>query len=590
MAKGVAITYGDVAPEAKENFQPTSSECKYDTLAKLQRYNMQLYNYANPCELYQTLLDGAAIALPDDPTSANIGLWSEQLSNDDGTFTEPITLTLESEGQYSSQGFTFTFDKFNNIYPTKLTIQWLRVTSEGAEDLSDGAVEFNPTSGFFFCPKQVENFNKVIVTFYSLNMPKNRLKVETVDYGYGTVFYGGELRSVKLAQYLDPISSEMKISTCDFTLDSKSDTEYSFQKKQALSVSFNDKLLATVFVKTSRRKARFLWDINAEDYIGIMDSVPFVGGMYKEVAAGIILSDIFAAAKIPYTILSDEISGKLLSGYIPYTTCREALMQVCFACLAVVNTSNSEVVEIKKLDNTVKQSIPLRRVRQGQNFEIGDTVTGVKLTAHTYKPITDTLEVYHAEESGTGNNILVKFSEPLHDLEIMRGSFEVDESGNEKIHVNYAYINAEEGCIVRGQKYEHTQQEKEQLNSAVLASDTENIVPITAATLVSPAIVAEVLDNAYAWLSKNQTINLKIDEAKDILRSTHTVKWGEKKWGQFRWGENVVTEVITEQQAVNLGDLLDVEMEYLGTATKQRLIQQAFNLNGNIIVKEAVLK
>ena len=106
--KGVAIRYGDVAPEAKENFVPTASESEFDTLAQLQQYNLNFPNYANPCELYSVVLDGTAQAFPSVPENANLGLWSEQISNDDGTFTEPIVLTLTSEGNYSSSGFTFT--------------------------------------------------------------------------------------------------------------------------------------------------------------------------------------------------------------------------------------------------------------------------------------------------------------------------------------------------------------------------------------------------------------------------------------------------------------------------------------------------
>ena len=62
--KGVAIRYGDVAPEAKENFRPTSNSSKFNTLAQLQQYNLNFPNYANPCELYQTVLDGTASAFP----------------------------------------------------------------------------------------------------------------------------------------------------------------------------------------------------------------------------------------------------------------------------------------------------------------------------------------------------------------------------------------------------------------------------------------------------------------------------------------------------------------------------------------------
>lgn len=580
MAKGVSIIYGDVAPEAKENFLPTISEMLVDTTLNLQKYNMQLYDYANPCELYQTVLDGTAVALPPDPMTANIGLWSEQLSNDDGTFEIPITVTLTSEGQYSSQGFTFTFDKFNEIYPTKLTIQWFRVTSEGIEDLS-GAQEFFPDSGVYFCRNQIENFNKIVIKFYKLNMPYNRLKVEVIDYGYGTVFSGEELRQVRLSQYVDPISSGIKISTCDFTLDSHTDMVYSFQSKQPLSVSFNGKLLATCFVKTSKRTSRFLWDINAEDYIGIMDGTPFVGGMYTNASASSILSDIFAAAKVPCSV--DDIFDQItLSGHIPYTTCREALMQVCFASLATVNTANTDVVEVKRLENDVPQPIPLDRIMQGQSFENGETVTRVDLTAHTYKAISEKMEAYKAEDGGTGENILVKFSEPLHGLTISNG--EILSSG-----ANYAHINANDGCVLIGGKYEHAEKIETYKNLVVLTSDKENVKTITSATLISPSNVKAVLENCYNWLTRTDSTSLKIIVGKNVERKAIPTLWGEKIWGSYRWGEVVVDETITDQEDVNLGEIIKAETEYLGHVSG-RLIQQSFGLGGNVLVKEAIIK
>ena len=47
MNRGVAIRYGDVAPEAKENFKPTSDSAKFDTLAQLQQYNLNFPNCDN---------------------------------------------------------------------------------------------------------------------------------------------------------------------------------------------------------------------------------------------------------------------------------------------------------------------------------------------------------------------------------------------------------------------------------------------------------------------------------------------------------------------------------------------------------------
>lgn len=577
--KGVAIRYGDVAPEAKENFVPTASESEFDTLAQLQQYNLNFTNYANPCELYQTVLDGTASAFPSVPENANVGLWSEQISNDDGTFTEPIVLTLTSNGQYSSQGFTFTFDTYNNIYCNHLNIKWYRNGQLIVDNGKSMNIDFYPDNAFYFCRNNVNNYDKVVITFYSLNMPKNRLKLRVIDYGYGTFFYGDELRNVKLIQEIDPISSQISINTADFTLDSKSDMEFSFQAKQPLSVYFNGELKATTFVKSSKRQARFLWQVQSEDYIGLLDSIPYYGGIYTDANAVDVLRDIFAVAKVPCSI-DAVFLGEEVTGYIPFTTCRDALMQVAFAIQAVVDTSNSDAVRVFALKNDVKQTIPLNRIMQGQNFTDDETVTGVEVAAHTYKPITETTDVYDATESGTGQNIFVKFSEPLHDLSITNG--EIVSRGT-----NYAVINANAGCVLRGQKYEHTTQTRRKNNPIVLASEIEKVVSVENATLVSRYNIDKILYKCYNWLIKTNATNLKIVEGKHV-KYGEPIKWGEKKWGTFKWG-GTHPNVVTYDEPVNVGENIQAETEYLGVVSG-RLIKQSFNLNGNIIIKEAVLK
>lgn len=584
--KGVAIRYGDVAPEAKENFVPTASESKFDTFAQLQQYNLNFPNYANPCELYQTVLDGTASAFPSVPVQANLGLWSEQLSNNDGTFTNPIVLELQSVGQYSSQGLTFTFDTYNGIFATRLGIKWLRITDSGIETLAEQ--EFTPDNAFYFCRKQVENYNKVVITFYSLNMPKNRLKLRVIDYGYGTFFYGDELRGVKLIQEIDPISTQISINTADFTLDSKSDMEYSFQAKQPLSVYFNGELKATTFVKKSTRKAKRLWSIQSEDYIGLMDSMPFYGGIYNNKNVVELLNDIFEwqeetqTTKIPYK-LDEVFANETVTGYIPFTTRRDALMHVAFAIQAVVDTSNVDYVNVYKLtadDVFAQEPIPLNRIMQGQNFADDETVTGVEVAVHSYKPITETIDVYDATESGTGQNIFIKFSEPLHDLSITNG--EIVSSGT-----NYAVINANTGCILQGQQYEHTTQTRRKNNPVVLASEVEKIIAVDKATLVSQYNIDNVLNKCYNWLIKTNQTNLKIVEGKHVQYGDY-VKYGENKYGTFKYGEKT-PNIVTYDKGVNVGENINAETEYLGIVGG-RLIKQSFNLNGNIIIKEAVLK
>ena len=598
MNSGVSIRYGDVAPEAKENFVPTASESQFDTLEQLQQYNLNFPNYANPCELYSVVLDGTATAFPSVPDQANLGLWSERISNDSGFFVnengkkEPIILTLTSDGQYSSQGLTFTFDTYNQIYPTHINIKWYRNGQLIVDDGKSMNIDFYPDDAYYFCRNKVNNYDKVVVEFHSLNMPKNRLKLRVIDYGYGTFFYGDELRNVNLIQEIDPISTQISINTADFTLDSKSNMEYSFQAKQPLSVYFNGELKATTFVKKSTRKAKILWNIQSEDYIGLMDSMPFYGGIYNNKNVVVLLNDIFEwqeetqTTKIPYK-LDEVFANETVTGYIPFTTRRDALMQVAFAIQAVVDTSNSDVVKVFALEQDVKQTIPLNRIMQGQNFADDETVTGVEVTVHTYKPITKTIDVYDATESGTGQNIFVKFREPLHDLSIMNGSFAVDEKGNELKHTNYAVINANAGCILQGQQYEHTTRTRRQDNPVVLASEIEKVVAIESATLVSQYNIDKIIDKCYNWLIKTNQTNLKIVEGKHVQYGDY-IKYGEKKYGTFKYGEKY-PNIVTYDKGVNVGENINAETEYLGVVSG-RLIKQSFNLNGNIIVKDAVLK
>ena len=584
--KGVAIRYGDVAPEAKENFVPTASESEFDTLAQLQQYNLNFPNYANPCELYSVVLDGTATAFPSVPEQANFGLWSERISNNEGIFVdengneEPIVLTLTSEGQYTSQGLTFTFDTYNQIYPTHINIKWFRYAQGTMTELSpDGGVDFYPDNAFYFCHNFVENYNKVVITFHSLNMPKNRLKLRVIDYGYGTIFYGDELRGVKLIQEIDPISTQISINTADFTLDSRSDMEYSFQQKQPLSIFFNGELKATTFVKKSTRKAKRLWSIQSEDYIGLLDSIPYYGGIYTNKNAVELLNDIFTVAKVPYSI-DDVFADAVVTGYIPFTTCRDALMQVAFGIQAVVDTSNSEVVKVFALEEDVKQTVPLNRIMQGQNFTEEDIVTGVLVTVHTYKPITETIDVYDANESGIGENIFVKFSEPLHDLSITNGI--INSSG-----ANYAVINANANCVLRGQRYDHTAVPEPKDREDVGATTPKRVIPIDNATLVSQYNIDKIINSCYNWLTKTNTTNLKIVEGKHVQYG-EPIKWGQKKWGTFKWGQKY-PNIVTYDEPVNVGENISAETEYLGNVTGI-IIKQSFNLNGNIIVKEAVLK
>ena len=109
MANGVKIKYGDVAPMAKEKI---CAECRdkapFVDLTQLNQYNLRVGNYANPCELYQTILDSSTEVFPEEPAIENMGYWSDSISGADGKLCRPIVLTFESVGTLFFRALPFT--------------------------------------------------------------------------------------------------------------------------------------------------------------------------------------------------------------------------------------------------------------------------------------------------------------------------------------------------------------------------------------------------------------------------------------------------------------------------------------------------
>ena len=562
--RGIKINYGGVAVGAKENFVPTTTDkADFANLSNLMQESTSLINYGNPCDLYSVALDGNTVGIPQDTESANIGWWSQQISNANGVFANPIILTLSaSDSYYNSSGISLTFDTYNNVYPISLNIKWY----DNDTLLADS--DFSPDSAFYFCSKKVEGYNRIVIQFNSLNMPFNRLKVRAIDYGMKITFYGDELKSAKIIQEIDPLSSQISINTCDFEICSKRQIEYSFQERQTVEVYFNDKLRSTSFIKTAKRKSQNEWSVQAEDYIGIMSNSVFYGDVYSQKNAVELIEEIFNTANVPYHI--SDLSSEIVNGYIPYTNCREALMQVAFAVGAVVDTSNSDVVNVFKLSDKISQEIPLDRIFQGQTFDEESKITAVEVTSHKYEPSDKVVEAYTNKDGGNIDHVFVKFSQPLHSLTITNGS--IIESGT-----NYAIINANNECKLTGKSYEHTQTVLKKENPVLTITDMPNVISVSNATLVSADNVANILEKCYNYYEKNDRVNLKIVEGKRKAR-----------YGGIKYGTAAYNQV-ADDIPTNVGEKITCQSEYLGDITGI-IVKQTYNLNGGIIVKDTQMK
>lgn len=566
----IRIEYGGVAVGAKQDFfAATDDKAAFVDLIDLNEIGTEIKNFGNPCEPYTVPLDGGTLPIPSEETNDNIGWWSNSISDVSGQFDNPIVLRLSADKYYSSSGITIVFDTFNNIYATYMLVEWYRDSG------LISSKEFYPNSPSYFCQNKVENYNEVVITITEINMPNARLRLRALEYGANVTFTGRDLQNARMIQEISPISLELPINTLDVRIYNDRKREFTFEEKQPMTVYFNDKLKGKMFVQSANQDAQGHWRVKAEDYIGILEDTPFAGGIYKYKGAVDIIEDIFTVSKVPYSI-DKKMQKYWVSGYIPYTNCRAALMQVLFAIGAVADTSNSEVVEIFDVSSVSNQTVPLSRIMQGQTIKTDAKVDAVELVAHEYTEIDDVLIAYTSDT--TAENVFVVFKEPLHDLTITNG--EIVESG-----VNYAIVNAQASCVLSGKKYRHTTTTKTIYAPFSSAIGMGKVVSIKNATLISKYYLDNILDLCYNYYSKQKRVYLKIAEGRG--QSTFMpVKYGDMAYGAFTYGGIKDSNAAIETK---VGNTIESETPS-GRNIKGVIERQSFKLVGGMLIKDTVMK
>lgn len=306
---------------------------------------------------------------PNDPSKENFALWSNSMSDENGNFETPIEIELNFSNYESAAGLTFRFSTLTEDYAKNINVKWYQ------NDILLSEKDFELDGVEYFCENSVSNFNKIIISCLSTNNPYRYLKIQDIIYGTVRLFEEDELRSINLLEDISLTSEELKINTLDFVLNNKALIDFIFQKKQPLVLSRNGTLLGTFFIESSKRKSKTLYEISAVDWIGVMDKMPFEGGIYSNETVSNLVKNILG--NIPYE-LDENLINKTLSGELEPCTRREALLQVAFACCGIVDTSRSGVVKIYKSDLTVKSSIE-DGIYTGGSFESEDDVTEIRL-------------------------------------------------------------------------------------------------------------------------------------------------------------------------------------------------------------------
>ena len=183
----------------------------------------------------------------------------------------------------------------------------------------------------------MDYYNKVVITFLETSKPYRNVFLTHIIWGLIRVFKDDEIEDINCLMELNSISEEVSINTMDYTIRSKTEYAFEFQKKQKQTLYFDEAILGIYYLKDGKQVGKTV--LSGDTGCGRdLDNNPFMGGIYENMLVSEILDNIMEGEGIAY-FLDDAYKETRISGYLPVTSKRSALQQLAFAIGALVDTS-----------------------------------------------------------------------------------------------------------------------------------------------------------------------------------------------------------------------------------------------------------
>jgi len=245
-------------------------------------------------------------------------------------------------------------------------------------------------------------------------------------------FQGTEIIDARVVKEINPISTEVPISTIEFTIYTTdprfsifSDGEYyqALSKRQPIR-AYEEIAGIKIFVgdfyldeweSLNEHEFRF----TGIDLIGVLDSVDYEGGFWSELTPiQTILGAVLDQNYIRHVIDSD-LAGITLKGWIPPGTAREATQQICYAAGATSTTrpGNELAFSAAKLpirSRNADRSISSDSIEDNQKVSLKPMVSSIELISHDYRQGTESQVIY--EEDLEPGDYKIIFNEPYFDV------------------------------------------------------------------------------------------------------------------------------------------------------------------------------
>ena len=481
-------------------------------------------------EPFSWSLDGTRALFDNAPE--NVGWWSKERTNNDGRFDTPPVITISFPQPYTATGLTFIFWPSMNQWCNKIEVSWYNKQKLLAQTAA------NPDSTKWVLNHAVEAFDRIEISLLGTNIPGQFAKIQQIQIGHVVIFMQDELVRVSLLNEIDPSLCELGIDTMKVEILEKKDRFLIPQKNQSMYLYRDEVQIASQYITDSSRENQRFYTFNCQSAVGRLED-DFLGGVYNGYSVDTLLSTILEGFAADWT----AFSGKIVTGYLPVCTRREALQQIAFAIGAIVTTQGDGTIRLVPLNDSVDAVFTESDIFSGSKLVRESRTATVQILAHRYAKSSETETLINDEEID-GQNILYIFSAPHHSYSISGGS--IVESGE-----NWVRVTASGSVTLTGKKYTHSTSVYKKENPYATAAEKGNVVSVENATLIHTGNVIQAIDRLFEYHTLKNVLTQEV-----IVTNQKT---GQKTKSSNPFGTNTIGYITSmDSELTNTGHTASV--------------------------------
>lgn len=286
------------------------------------------------------LLDGTAQVLPDDMSGETVGFWSSTLSDTDGRFAAPPSVTMTLSAPASSIGFTLEFESYATA---------IRVTAYAEEQQLD-TITVRNSARFCAIEFPVENYDRVVFEFLATPLPFRRVRLTSVLFGIVQRFDSDTISDLTITADADPAGDTLPTARLVWSFDNL-DRKYNLVNPDGIYKYLQDgQIISTsvqiggeavdcgrfYFQSATAKDSALTAQITAYDRLYWLDTTQYNGGSSGVSTLEEVVASVLEGTGLSVDLPTDKKSTPVLKSIPQGTSVREALrllaQAACLSC------------------------------------------------------------------------------------------------------------------------------------------------------------------------------------------------------------------------------------------------------------------